>query len=464
VPPAATGAEPLGSSAPASDATTAGAESVPGAPAASAARPPRGDLLPDRANPFHQHAVSVRLAKKKQEKAAAALAKKTAAAAARAAAAAARAAMAAKVAQDRAAAGLPPARRRGSRAIPSPPGMIGGAAASQESSSLTSAPAGLASTARPHFSVRDSVIQPSAAAVHMGAAAERPAVPPTPALSPSVAAISQVTGQAGTTLLPAAFSPAAVDRMLGPQSGPTQLTPTPLLPNSDGTLPSTPVADVNNPANTSAALFAAEAAAAVMADFAAVSASTARLPALENAGSAAIDACNCAAAESNQYLRKRISNLEEALASHKRLHTLVEEHEKERKKRRVATNRQIKDLRKVSTAIQSEVGAVKMTMKAVVKTVNLVGTAINHGNAAMKDICRAVDSRGVGPGTVAPAANTTSVVTADALSVLKEAPWAQLMMVRGTPCSLLFLYVVAVLCTSGVSGSRECGFYVCRTR
>jgi len=463
VQPAATVAEPLGSSEPAADAITAGAESAPGGPAASAARPPRGDLLPDRNNPFHQHAVSLRLTKKKQERAAAALAKKTAAAATRAAAAAAHAAMAAKVAQDRAAAGLPPARRRGSRAILSPPSMTGGAAASQESSSLTSAPAGLASTARPHNPMLDSVIQPSAAAVHIGAAADRPAVPLTPAPSPSAALISsQTTGQAGTTFLPAAFFPPAIDSMLGPQSGPTRLTPTSLLPNSDGTLPSTPVAEVNNPANTSAALFVAEAAAAVTADFAAVSGSRARLPVLQDARPAAMDTCKCAAVESNNLLRKRISDQEEALASDKRLRTLLEEHEKERKKRRVATNKQMKELRKVSTAIQSEVGAVKMTMKAVVKTVNLVGTAINHGNAAMKDVCRAVNSRGVGSGTFTPATNTTSMVTADALTVLKEAPWAQQMMVRGTLLSLLFLCVAAVLWTSGVSCYRECGFYVCR--
>jgi len=175
-----------------------------------------------------------------------------------------------------------------------------------------------------------------------------------------------------------------------------------------------------------------------------------------------MDTCKCAAVESNNLLRKRISDLEEALASDKRLRTLLEEHEKERKKRRVATNKQMKELRKVSTAIQSEVGAVKMTMKAVFKTVNLVGTAINHGNAAMKDVCRAVNSRGVGSGTFTPATNTTSMVTADALTVLKEAPWAQQMMVRGTVLSLLFLCVAAVLWTSGVSCYRECGFYVCR--
>lgn len=464
VPLAATDAEPLASAAPAADAATAGAQAATAAPTASAARPPRGDLLPDRGNPFHQHALTVRMAQKKQEKAAAALAKKTAAAAARAAAAAVRAAKAAKVAQERAAAGRPPARRRGSRTVASPPGNIDGAAASSEPSSVAPAPlSGSAATARPILPLLESVIQPAAATTHMGAAAGRPTMPPTPAFAPSAAAIySEVTDQTGTTLRPAGLTPAAVDMMLDSQSRSNQLMPTRLSPNSDGTLPSTAVAAVNTAANTSAPLLAAEAAAAVLSDFAAVSGSTTRPPTLEDDGSAAIDACNCAAVEANKHLRKRIADLEEASVSDKRLHTLVDEHEKESKKRRVATNRQIKELRKVSTAIQSEVGAVKLTMKAVVKTLNLVGTAINHGNAAMKDICRSVDHRVDGSGTVAPATNSASVVTANVLSELKEAPWAQQMMVRGTACSLLILVAVVFFWTSRVSVPRGFGFYVRR--
>lgn len=394
--------------------------------------------------------MNARLVKKKQEKAAAALAKKTAAAAARAAAAAVRAAKAAQVAKDKAAGGRPPARRRGSRTVPVPSGINDGDAASADPSSLTPAPtSGSASSSRPILTSSASVIQPAAATIHMGVPPQRSTVPPTPASSPTaMAAVPEETDHTGETLRPVASTPAAVDPIHGSRGGPVQLTPTPLLPSSRDTLASTAVAADHTSADTSAAFVAAEAAAAVLADFAAVSGSTARPPALQDAGVADIDACNCAAVEANKHLRKRIADLEQALASDKRLRTLVDEHERESKKRRVATNRQIKELRKVSTAIQSEVGAVKLTMKAVVKTVNLVGTAINHGNSAMKDICRAVDRRGFGPDTVAPATITTSVVTASALSELKEAPWAQLMMVCGNGCSELFLVFVAFLWTS----------------
>ena len=427
-PPPPSSAAPVYSGAAGSGAATV-ASDVPNA------RSSRGDLLQDRDNPFHQHAISVRLAEKKQEKAAAALAKKTAAAAARAA-------KAAKIAQERAAAGRPPARRRAGRTVPSRQENFGGSAAGKTLPSSTSAPPSDAAFPGVPLSTALESVNRRAVAVAFrdGESTQSPVAHSAPAATPSAADNpTEVTHPMGSTIPPAAVVPAACNTTPANGRGPPQLTSTLLSPSSDAATPSTTLAA----AATSSAARAAAAAAAVLADAAVVTGSRPRPTVFEAAGSAAFNECNCAAAASNRHLREQVEDLKTAIECNKRLRKQLDEHEQESKKRRVATNRQIKELRKAAAAIQSEVGAVKTTMKAVVKTINLVGTAVNHGNAAMKDLCKAVDRRDARVGTNAPTSHTTSMVTASVLSELRQAPWTQQLMVRvtfGSISLVLFLY------------------------
>jgi len=111
----------------------------------------------------------------------------------------------------------------------------------------------------------------------------------------------------------------------------------------------------------------------------------------------------------------------------------IDELEAAGKKRRAATNMQLKDLSKRQTAASAHAGDAKRILSEVLKAVNYVGTAIGHGASVTKELCRAVDNQGVGTaGSAGPALAdpATGVLLSPALlDTPRKAPWAKDMMV-----------------------------------
>jgi len=143
-------------------------------------------------------------------------------------------------------------------------------------------------------------------------------------------------------------------------------------------------------------------------------------------GSAADATCNCSVARGVKRLMLKFDEVE--LAS---------------KKRRAATNLQLKELTKRQTASSAQVADVKRILSEVLKAVNCVGTVVGHGAAVTRELCHTVDRRGPGPALSVPAADSAVSVTGATLSpslldVPTKAPWAKDLVVSDAfPTSVL---------------------------
>ena len=112
----------------------------------------------------------------------------------------------------------------------------------------------------------------------------------------------------------------------------------------------------------------------------------------------------------------------------------IDELEAAGKKRRAATNMQLKDLSKRQTAASAHAADVKRILSEVLKAVNYVGTAIGHGASAAKELCRVVDGLSAGPAEPAGAVDRVNLATVASLSPSffdepRQAPWAKDMVV-----------------------------------
>jgi len=459
--------------------------------ASLAQTPPRGDLLPEPDNPFHAHAASVRKSQTTKATAAAALQKKKAAAAVRAA-------KAERTARERAAAGLPPLRHRPPRkGAPSP---ITGATACCVTATGSAAPVastppmaasqtGIAPAVplvvRPapnHTLARVSAdfamapplggmapsapqaVLPTRATTFAGASTAfatsmtvvgetptaAPVLPPTPsgAVSGSTAVLAMAVPSAGVT--PVALP--MVTHTLAPSVGVTPVVALAATPSAGVAGAASPVAVQTFPPTLAAATTVCPAAATPPGTFwpsAPVSRGTASLPPVVEADAAAAAPRNAAvasrataagvlsdaAAAVGTCCNDHACNLSSARGV-KRLLSRIDELEAENRKRRIATNKQVKQLSKRQVADSAEVGDVKRILSEVLKAVNCVGVAIGPGAAVTRDLCRTVEKRGgsaagsVG-GPVTAVLATSGTLSPAILDVPRKAPWAKDMVVSG---------------------------------
>lgn len=131
------------------------------------------------------------------------------------------------------------------------------------------------------------------------------------------------------------------------------------------------------------------------------------------AGDAIEGACGCSVAQGVKRLLNRFDEMEVA-----------------NKKRRAATNLQVKQLKKQQTATSAELSDAKRVLSHLLKAVNSVGTAIGHGTAVTRELCRTVDQRGPAVAASAGAAISGDVTTAATFSpalldVPRKAPWTK---------------------------------------
>jgi len=123
----------------------------------------------------------------------------------------------------------------------------------------------------------------------------------------------------------------------------------------------------------------------------------------------------------------------------------IDELEAAAKKRRAATNLQLKDLSKRQTVASAHTGDVKRILSEVLKAVNCVGTALGHGASATRELCRTVEQRGAAGARTAGAVNgvesaATSLHSPSFFDVPRKAPWAKDMVVsRELPDASLFV-------------------------